>query len=91
MMEGSFTIFIYCLLIYGGALPTTTLVVKAFSPLIQLPASYTAMKGDIAVSYGLNESYYLKSFNAMIHLEYLPGDSVLTNKHSTDSSMHLAR
>ena len=50
-----------------------------------------AMKGDIAVSYGLNESYYLKSFNAMIHLEYLPGDSVLTNKHSTDSSMHLAR
>ena len=89
MMEGSSSIFFYCLLIFGGALPT--LVVRAFSPLIQLPASYTAMKGDIAVSYGLNESYYLKSFNAMIHLEYLPGDSILTNKHSTDSSMHLAR
>ena len=27
----------------------------------------------------------------MIHLEYLPGDAILTNSHSTDSSIHLAR
>ena len=78
---------IFIILIFGG--PTSKS--QAFSPLVQLPTSYTAMKGEIAVSYSLNGSYFFKSFNAMIHLEYLPGDAILTNSHSTDSSVHLAR
>lgn len=60
--------------------------------LVQLPESYTAMKGDIVVSFSMDfNSSNFKSFNAMIHLEYLPGDSVFTNSHSVSSSVHLAR
>ncbi len=64
---------------------------------VQLPDAYTAMKGDIAVSYSLATDEHafrpssFKSFNAMIHIEYLPGDSVLTNSHTATPSLHLAR
>lgn len=60
--------------------------------MVQLPRQYTAMKGDVEVLYALDaNSTDLKSFNAMIHIEYLPGDSVLTNSHTATSSIHLAR
>jgi hypothetical protein len=73
---------------------TATVVIGV--PLVKLPEDYTAMKGDIVVSFNLandndSNSTNLKSFNAMIHLEYLPGDSVLTNHHHTSSAIHLAR
>ena len=68
----------------------------ALWPQVQLPVSYIAMKGDIVVSYSLNDTYFYKSIKSvqdryMIHLEYLPGDAVLTNSHPKDSSTHLAR
>ena len=58
-----------------------------------MPRHYTAMKGDIAVAFQLDvNSTHLKSFNAMVHIEYLPGDAVLTNAATTaSSSIHLAR
>ena len=61
-------------------------------PRVQMPGHYMAMKGDIPVAFVLNLNYsYLKNFNPMIHLEYLPGDSVLTNAHTASSAVHLAR
>ena len=67
----------------AGALPST----------VTMPNHYTAMKGDLVVAYQLDvNSTHLKSFNAMIHIEYLPGDAVLTNTATTTStSIHLAR
>ena len=67
----------------AGALPSR----------VTMPNHYTAMKGDLVVAYQLDvNSTHLKSFNAMIHIEYLPGDAVLTNTATTTStSIHLAR
>ena len=51
---------------------------------VDLPGHYTAMKGDLGASFALDiNSTHLKSFNAMIHLEYLPKDY--------KSSLHIAR
>ena len=52
------------------------------APTVQMPETYTAMKEDIVVSY--NISSRLKSLNAMIHLEYLPGLAI-------HPAIHLAR
>ena len=61
---------------------------------VNMPNRYTAMKGELVVGYRLNvNSTHYKSFNAMIHIEYLPGDAVLTNAatNTSSSSIHLAR
>ena len=66
---------------------------EALPSRVTMPNHYTAMKGDLVVAYQLDvNSTHLKSFNAMIHIEYLPGDAVLTNTATTTStSIHLAR
>ena len=66
---------------------------EALPSRVAMPNHYTAMKGDLVVAYQLDvNSTHLKSFNAMIHIEYLPGDAVLTNTATTTStSIHLAR
>ena len=39
---------------------------------VTMPRRYTAMKGDLAVAFQVDvNSMHLKSFNAMIHIEYL--------------------
>ena len=86
-------LFILFVLAFGGPVAYDHV---ALWPQVRLPVSYTAMKGDIVVSYSLNDTYFYKSIKSvqdryMIHLEYLPGDAVLTNSHPKDSSKHLAR
>ena len=76
-----------------AVLTTAVTAAGALPSRVTMPNHYTAMKGDLVVAYQLDvNSTHLKSFNAMIHIEYLPGDAVLTNTATTTStSIHLAR
>ncbi len=65
------------------------------SPMVNMPSHYIAMKGSIVVDFSLDglqtSNWTLESFNAMVHIEYLPGNSILTNHHRHSTAMLLAR
>ena len=60
-----------------------TSVVESLSS-VRMPASYTAMKGNIVVGYNLDlvHSTSFKGFNAMVHLEYV---------QDSKNTIHLSR
>ena len=65
------TVLVICLAIFGlvnGTLATSTFV--------RLPRTYTAMKGDIPVTFRIVNFVNLTS-TVMVHLSYLPSDSYL--------------
>lgn len=55
--------------------------------MIRLPRKYTAMEKDIEVSFVLDKPNAFQ-YNAIVHLEYLPADAILSGKEDVDGSHH---
>ena len=52
---------------------------KTISASVSIPGSYTAMEGDIEVNFKLDKPNAFE-YNAIVYLEYLPGDAVLPHE-----------